>query len=369
MHQYDNELCQEFFSALAETEDMSLFDNKGIINLIEFRWPLAREYVIKRLFVPFVIFLFTFVLYMGQIYEWREKEGFFYEAANQSCMAVLLAQSLYFIGIELYQLGNNGLDYFRSFWNYLDLVPPILILVFIPLALNGTFDKVDEVKQNQTLESSLQATISLLMWLKLLYFLRIFEKTGYLIKIIVAVCVDMGPFLVILLLTIMAFGDSMRAISTSNLPQHEFIHSWWQSFTYVYRMILGNFNTEPTILEGGPLKQDGYSEPNSGFGLIAPFYTWFIFYMCTVLNMIIMLNLLVAIISESFARINQKKTQANQQEKCDIIAENTYLIPKWRKNQFCRPDRFLLIATDTQQELSNQPKDSGFLLRETSRKI
>jgi hypothetical protein len=36
--------------------------------------------------------------------------------------------------------------------------------------------------------------------------------------------------------------------------------------------------------------------------------------------MIIMLNLLVAIISESFAKINSVSVQASYQEKADIIA-------------------------------------------------
>ena len=91
--------------------------------------------------------------------------------------------------------------------------------------------------------------------------------------------------------------------------------------------------------------------------------------MCTILNMIIMLNLLIAIISEAFARINQEKDQASFQEKCDIIADNTYLVPKWRRQTFCPSDLYLLIASDLQQELENQPKDATFLLTETSRKI
>lgn len=78
LHQFDNPVCNQFFNALADTKDMELFNNKGIKNLIEFRWPLVREYVVKRLFLPFVAFLFTFVLYMGQIYEWRELDGFIY---------------------------------------------------------------------------------------------------------------------------------------------------------------------------------------------------------------------------------------------------------------------------------------------------
>lgn len=58
--------------------------------------------------------------------------------------------------------------------------------------------------------------MSLILWLKFLYFLRIFAATGYLIRIIIAVVVDMRNFLLILLLTFVAFGDAMRSISTSN---------------------------------------------------------------------------------------------------------------------------------------------------------
>jgi hypothetical protein len=77
------------------------------------------------------------------------------------------------------------------------------------------------------LEALMQATINLLLWLKFLYFLRIYQGTGYLIKTIIAVVLDMRYFLLILFLTMMAFGDSFRALSLSNLPQHEFIESWW----------------------------------------------------------------------------------------------------------------------------------------------
>lgn len=72
-------------------------------------------------------------------------------------------------------------------------------------------------------------------------------------------------------------------------------------------MILGDFSTEETLLPGGPIISDNYSSENAGLGKLAPYFTWGIFYMCTVLNMIIMLNLLIAIISNSFSKINQLK--------------------------------------------------------------
>ena len=131
----------------------------------------------------------------------------------------------------------------------------------------------------------MQATMSLMLWIKFLYFFRIFQSTGYLIRIIIEVVVDMRYFLFIMFLTTIAFGDAMRSISTSEEPQDEFIPTYPHSFTYVYRMILGDFSHED-------------------FGQIARPYMWILFVLCTVINMIIMLNLLVAIISESFARIN-----------------------------------------------------------------
>lgn len=77
-------------------------------------------------------------------------------------------------------------------------------------------------------------------------------------------------------------------------------------------MILGNFSTE-------------------NFGQFGVAYVWILFILCTVVNMIIMLNLLIAIISEAFAKVNSVSAQASYQEKASIIAENSFLIPEDRK--------------------------------------
>lgn len=45
-------------------------------------------------------------------------------------------------------------------------------------------------------------------------------------------------------------------------------------------------------------------ELDEEFGNVALPYAWFLFISCAVFNLIIMLNLLIAIISEAFTRIN-----------------------------------------------------------------
>ena len=218
------------------------------------------------------------------IYTWERNVYEVYLAEG-----VLVVFSLYLLGIEAYQMSLSGVSYFVSFWNYLDFIPPSMLLVFIGMANFEYFqNRADSTVE--TVEASMQATMSLMLWLKMLYFLRIFKTTGYLIRIIIEVVVDMRHFLFILLLTFVAFGDAMYNINTSN--QSEFIEGGYLgSIAFVYRMVLGDFDT-------------------GNFGSVAVPYMWILFLLCTVFNMIIMLNLLIAIISESFARINEEREQA-----------------------------------------------------------
>ena len=59
-----NENAENFFGALAETEDMKLFETHAVKKLIEFKWPLIFEYTVTRLFVPFFFFLTLFMITM-----------------------------------------------------------------------------------------------------------------------------------------------------------------------------------------------------------------------------------------------------------------------------------------------------------------
>ena len=112
-------------------------------------------------------------------------------------------------------------------------------------------------------------------------------------------------------LTFIAFGDAFNSINTSN--EVRFISgSYFMSIFYVYRMVLGDINMDDV-------------------GNVATTYVYILFIMCTVLNMVIMLNLLIAIISDSFGRINEKSDQTSYKEKASLIAENTRLIPNSAK--------------------------------------
>ena len=141
------------------------------------------------------------------------------------------------------------------------------------------------------------------MWFKFLYFLRIFEKTGYLIRMIIEVIIDMRYFFLVLLITVAAFGESFLRLSLANVEDERFTTSFTDSMIFTYRMILGDFDT-------------------SAFGSVATPAVMIIFLLCTIINMIVMLNLLIAIISDSYARVQGISQQATYQERCSMISEN-----------------------------------------------
>lgn len=87
----------------------------------------------------------------------------------------------------------------------MDIVIPSFMIIFVILDQLNYFDGNDHTN----LEGSLQATMSLFIWLKFLYFLRIFSSTGYLIRIVIDVIKDMRYFLLIFFLCFIAFGDSL----------------------------------------------------------------------------------------------------------------------------------------------------------------
>lgn len=245
---------------------------------------------------------------------------------------MLGAFSAYFLTNEAKQISQGGLSYLASIWNYIDLIPPIGIFVTIVLDI---YDQ--KTGGNDALLATIIAIVSFFMWFKFLYFLRIFKNTGYLIRMIIQVCYDMRHFFLVLLITIIAFSDSFLSLSLANTSDEtQFVKTLPESIVYTYRLILGDWDTE-------------------NFGEVSTLLVWTLFLLCTIFNMIVMLNLLIAIISESFAQVTANSENAQYQEMAALISENAYLIPQWEKDAYAQKDRLILAVSN----LAADDKEAG----------
>jgi hypothetical protein len=125
---------------------------------------------------PFVVYLLSFIIYTNLVDDLNNSE-----ASVLSYMLwivnilVLFAFSAYFIWREITQIMISRLSYFKDLWNYVDFTPPLVVMIIAFINIIGI---------NTKWESVFKSIGSLFMWLKMLYFLRIYKKTGYQIRMI-----------------------------------------------------------------------------------------------------------------------------------------------------------------------------------------
>ena len=147
---------------------------------------------------------------------------------------------------------------------------------------------------------------------------------------------SMKVFLLMLGIVLIAFGEAFLRFSEMSGEDIEnggsaFIVNYPDSFVYAFRLAIGDTATDTF---------------NS---TIQPVVLWIIWVLCLLLTNVVMLNLLIAIISEAFNDINENANQANYQEQARIISENGYLIPKWKKQAFGGKNQYLVIAKEKQE--------------------
>ena len=85
---------------------------------------------------------------------------------------------------------------------------------------------------------------------------------------------------------------------------------------------------------------------------------WILFFICTVFNMIVMLNLLIAIISETYNRVNQTKQQYALRERAGVVSD----LRSFRYYKFFvkrgDPKNSLLIAIEEHAEEKDVNKNA-----------
>lgn len=87
-----------FFCTLAETVKDEYFELKSIQTLIDFNYPLVQKYLIRKLFIPYCVFQFFYLLLVFYAFEQRFDGEFFYYF--WSLMIVNVGFATYFFSNE-----------------------------------------------------------------------------------------------------------------------------------------------------------------------------------------------------------------------------------------------------------------------------
>jgi len=141
-------------------------------------------------------------------------------------------------------------------------------------------------------------------------------------------------FLFILFIAVLAFGDAFYSLSNSRPKEERFTSGYLHALISTYLIGLGEFNIED------------YGEN---------YLPQVLFTLCTIFNCVVMLNLLIAIISDTYARVMATQNEYAMRERANIITD--VLSFKFFKRCLKKrnPETFMMIAMyEPQKDFSKE---------------
>lgn len=116
----------------------------------------------------------------------------------------------------------------------------------------------------------------------------------------------MKYFILALLIAIIGFANTFFILGRNSKGGNFSGDNIWQAFIFSYRMGLGDFNTD-------------------GFGTQDEEIVWILWFLNTITILIILLNLVIAIMGDTFGRVQETQRGTMLQEFSSIMRENEFL--------------------------------------------
>uniref|UniRef100_A0A7S3L3W8 Ion transport domain-containing protein n=1 Tax=Amphora coffeiformis TaxID=265554 RepID=A0A7S3L3W8_9STRA len=275
---------------------------------------LRRPFVLGLVLIDFVLHITLMLAFKRDVsYQGEDREDAIGSVPTQ---VVIFIASHYFIrkwceALSLLKLSPQVFkSYFSNIWTFFDFVSIILVLV----AVSWNDKNPDVYRQG------LNAFVLGLLWIKVLGFLKVVNKEmSTFILSLIQILRDLRHFMIVMAVVIFMFGDMMHiALSTKDDgryctenegdlsgPEEDFCSLQnMDSYLRVYSLLLGDFEL------------DDYKENN---GIVV------LFVIFTMMGVIILLNVLIAVVSNSYERAKVRSISLFGRARVTFVAQNEAL--------------------------------------------
>jgi hypothetical protein len=204
-----------------------------------------------------------------------------------------------FAGLEITQLwkSESVADYFGDFWNCIDVLSISLNYVFLVMFLINLIIKESYFTHNLILD--IGSWCMFFMWIKVFYWFRLFATYAKCIKLIIQTITDMRYFFAMVLIIMLSFGNFMYVANNTleesgdSYIQREYVpkeYNFVNSVLSVYMFgALGQFSQQTYIT--------GYERYSASA----------MFIIGTFMVSVVFINMLIAIMSDTFADVESNK--------------------------------------------------------------
>lgn len=310
-----------FVSVSENLDDIELFNAHIVRLLLSYFWKDYGRKVHIKTTLQYAIF---FIIYLLCIYSFKaftkgtetSSEIVLYRIFTLICIAFLF----YYL-IQEYQQQLEGAD-----WEGTSIIKKFRILAYTTMIapFTSTWNAVDVcllitgiagliiriiMLKDIVLSRCLLAVSSILIWFKILYFMRPIPETGPLVSMTMQIIKDIRVFIIVLFCVMTGFAQALWLLSNDDSDSH--FGTIKNSFLNAYLYTLGQNIDLSTF--------DNSASPPFAIFLLSVFL---------LMMMILMLNLLIALMGDTFSNARELGDALFLKEQASIIVEQFFYLSK-----------------------------------------
>ncbi|CDW84942.1 wd-40 repeat protein [Stylonychia lemnae] len=334
---------------LSLTEKPEYFENKTIQIIINFKWNKYSQQFYKNRFYVYLIFMASFIFDIFYSTYATQKNQEETEVSSQEaedslpniwikittkiiCSLVLI----YFLIYEIKQIRIQRSEYLNDGWNLFDFSH---ILAFT------TFCILDFISQNQDNLILIKILVILLSFMKLFFFLRIYDGFSFLVQMMAGVFKDLKYFLIFFIIFILQFGMIFLVLfKAKQIDEYNGVNKL-AYFLMAFRISSGDFQL------------DDYHSQDDGLVIL----TWMIWLIAVMTLNIVFMNFIIAVISESYERVMQKLVAESYRVKANMIVEREQLFNKDDLTSQKYFPNFIVVRRPLNTESNDAGEWQGFI--------
>ena len=293
-----------FVGTLEDASSDQIYNTELLSTLLDNFWEENFTTILNYCLLPWALYAFTTMWFFVQSLS-TDHNHFVTMLIGIVCLVNLAYQ----ISIEWKQSSDDDiLVYFSSIVNCLDVFQYTTSLWIIVMGILGV-----EFPSFET-QRVIAAMATLCLWIKVFDWCKLFGPTSFFIKLITETLFDIRYFMIIFLIALMMFGMPMYILQlnrdeTNPVVDETFGGIWiLNAFYNQYMLSLGEFNLDS--FENGP----------------QTYMCYFFFIMATFLTQITFLNMLIALMGDTFAKVMEQKEQYGLQTKLLIMSDYSALV-------------------------------------------
>ena len=307
---------RELVAALSNTPHEAVFSTNLVMTLFKIFEDRYINAIKKWCFIPYMcyfslsIFFYTYFATFG-IHSYSEGE----QVIAFFMGFLIICLNCYFLFYEFATIMRDGMkDYLTTdFFNYADFLTAALNFYLVIVTLS---ESDSQVSADRVSIRPLAAFTVLLMWIKSFYWLRFFSSFSKYVRLIKSTIYDIRFFFTVFLLLLMAFGNTLMILNEGRYEDNRIFVDYFglkfvDAFMNQYMLALGEFD-----LDNFRLRSDDIM-------------VWILFIISTFITQITFLNMLIAVMSDTFSKVQAVEEQSALKETIELMSDYAIAVPRY----------------------------------------